>query len=271
AIRRLYPFAKPAMPWIYAGMAAAMLAALVSLAIPQVLQSLVDGPLQGGDSNEIWIPVIIVLALGVLEAIMIFLRRWFVLHPGTRIEARMRNALYDKLQHLPVAFHDRWPSGQLLSRVISDLNLIRRWFAFGLVLIVVNVVTIVVGMVVLVSINWVLGVIFLVLSIPLWIYGFVFENKYSVIARRSQDQTGDLATTVEESVHGIRVLKAFGRGREALRKFEAQAELVRGTEIEKAKAIAGIWLWLLLIPDAIFAVSLLAGVWLASIGQITVG
>lgn len=271
AIRRLYPYAKPAMPWIYAGMAAAMLAALVSLAIPQVLQALVDGPLQDGDSNEIWLPVIAVLALGVLEAIMIFLRRWFVLHPGTRIEARMRNALYDKLQHLPVAFHDRWPSGQLLSRAISDLNLIRRWFAFGLVLIVVNVVTIIVGMVVLVSINWVLGLIFFVLSIPLWVYGYVFENKYSVIARRSQDQTGDLATAVEESVHGIRVLKAFGRGKEALRKFQAQAELVRGTEIEKAKAIAGIWLWLLLVPDVIFAVSLLAGVWLASIGQITVG
>lgn len=271
AIRRLYPFVKPAMPWIYAGMAAAMLAALVSLAIPQVLQSLVDGPLQDGDSNEIWVPVLLVLGLGVLEALMIFLRRWFVLHPGTHIEARMRNALYDKLQHLPVAFHDRWPSGQLLSRAISDLNLIRRWFAFGLVLIVVNVVTIIVGMVVLVSINWVLGLIFFVLSIPLWIYGYVFENKYSVIARRSQDQTGDLATAVEESVHGIRVLKAFGRGKEALKNFQAQAELVRGTEIEKAKAIAGIWLWLLLVPDAIFAVSLLAGVWLASIGQITVG
>lgn len=271
AIRRLYPFVKPAMPWIYAGMAAAMLAALVSLAIPQVLQSLVDGPLQDGDADEIWVPVLLVLGLGVLEALMIFLRRWFVLHPGTHIEARMRNALYDKLQHLPVAFHDRWPSGQLLSRAISDLNLIRRWFAFGLVLIVVNVVTIVVGMVVLVSINWMLGLIFFVLSIPLWIYGYVFENKYSVIARRSQDQTGDLATAVEESVHGIRVLKAFGRGKEALRNFEAQAELVRGTEIAKAKAIAGIWLWLLLVPDVIFAVSLLAGVWLASIGQITVG
>ncbi|HRP98983.1 MAG TPA: ABC transporter ATP-binding protein [Terrimesophilobacter sp.] len=259
------------MPWIYAGMAAAMLAALVSLAIPQVLQSLVDGPLQEGDSSEIWVPVLLVLGLGVLEALMIFLRRWFVLHPGTHIEARMRNALYDKLQYLPVAFHDRWPSGQLLSRAISDLNLIRRWFAFGLVLIVVNVATIIVGMVVLVGINWVLGLIFFVLSIPLWIYGYVFENKYSVIARRSQDQTGDLATAVEESVHGIRVLKAFGRGKEALKKFQTQAELVRGTEIEKAKAIAGIWLWLLLVPDAIFAVSLLAGVWLASLGQITLG
>lgn len=271
SILRVYPYAKPAMPRIYLGMSAAMIAALVALAIPQVLRALVDGPLQDGDSNEIWMPVIIVLILGIIEAAMIWFRRWFVLQPGTHIEARMRNGLYNQLQELPVSFHDRWPSGQLLSRAISDLNLIRRWFSFGLVLLVVNTVTIVVGIGVLVAINWMLGVLFAVCSIPLWIYGYLFENKYSTVARRSQDQTGDLATTVEESVHGIRVLKAFGRGSHALRNFEAQAELLRGTEIEKARAIAGIWLWLLLVPDVTFALSLAAGVWLASIGQVTVG
>ena len=116
-----------------------------------------------------------------------------------------------------------------------------------------------------------LGLLFLVCSIPLWIYGFVFENKYSVVARRSQDQQGDLATAVEESVHGIRVLKAFGRGKHSLEKFTRQAEELRGTEIEKARAIAGIWLWLLLVPDVAFALCLLGGVWLASTGQMTVG
>ena len=268
---RVYPYAKPAMPRIYLGMGAAMLAALVALAIPQVLRSLIDGPLKDGDANEIWWPVGIVLFLGIVEAVMIWFRRWFVLQPGTHIEARMRNSLYHQLQDLPVNFHDRWPSGQLLSRAISDLNLIRRWFSFGLVLFVVNTITILVGFVVLVTINWILGVAFMVLSIPLWIYGYLFENKYSVVARRSQDQAGDLATTVEESVHGIRVLKAFGRGKYALHNFASQAELLRGTEIEKAKAIAGIWLWLLLVPDVTFALSLLGGVWLAAAGQVSVG
>lgn len=271
SIMRVYPYAKPAMGRIYLGMAAAMAAALVALAIPQVLGVLVDGPLKNGDADEIWAPVALVLVLGIIEAVMIWFRRWFVLQPGTHIEARMRNGLYDQLQHLPVGFHDRWPSGQLLSRAISDLNLIRRWFSFGLVLFVVNTITIVVGIAVLVSISWMLGVLFAVMSIPLWIYGYVFENKYSVVARRSQDQAGDLATTVEESVHGIRVLKAFGRGSHALRNFEAQAELLRGTEIEKARAIAGIWLWLLLVPDVTFALCLAGGVWLAAAQQISVG
>ncbi|MCU1410668.1 MAG: transporter ATP-binding protein [Rhodoglobus sp.] len=271
AIRRLYPYAKPAMPRIYLGMVAALAAGIVALLIPQVLRSLVDGPLQSGDSAQIFPAFFLVLGLGVLEAVMVFLRRTFVLTPGTHVEARLRNALYEKLQNLPVSFHDRWPSGQLLSRAISDLNLIRRWISFGIVLLVVNIVTIAVGFVFLLNISWMLGVLFMVCSIPLWIYGYLFENKYSVVARRSQDQAGDLATAVEESVHGIRVLKAFGRGKHALENFSNQAEELRGTEIEKAKAIAGIWLWLLLVPDVTFALCLLGGVWLAVGGQISVG
>ncbi len=268
---RLYPYAKSAMPRIYLGMVAALLAGLVALAIPQVLQRLIDGPLSEGDSAEIWPAVLVVVGLGVLEAIMIALRRWFVLHPGTHVEARLRNALYARLQDLPVNFHDRWPSGQLLSRAVSDLNLIRRWISFGLVLLVVNAVTILIGFGILMSMNWILGLIFLVCSIPLWITGYVFEDKYSVIARRSQDQAGDLATAVEESVHGIRVLKAFGRGKYALKNFESQAESLRGTEMEKARAIAGIWFWLVLVPDVAFALCLMAGVWLAGQGDLTVG
>jgi ATP-binding cassette subfamily B protein len=259
------------MPRIYLGMVSAFIAALVALLIPQVLRVLVDGPLTSGDPRQIWWPVAAVLGLGVLEAVMIWFRRFFVLQPGTAVEADMRNSIYRQLQELPVSFHDRWPSGQLLSRMLSDLNLIRRWISFGIVLLVVNVVTILVGFVFLLSINWILGVVFVVCSIPLWIYGFVFEQKYSVVARRSQDQAGDLATAVEESVHGIRVLKAFGRGQHALKNFARQAEQLRGTEIEKAQAIAGIWLWLLLVPDVTFALSLAAGVWLAAAGQLTVG
>jgi ATP-binding cassette subfamily B protein len=271
AIARIYPYVKPYQGRLIGGMFAAMGASLVALAIPYVLQWLVDGPLSSKDSAQIWPAGLGVLALGVLEAFFIASRRRMVMRPSTRIETSMRNALYAKLQDLPVAFHDRWESGQLLSRSVSDLSLIRRWLAFGVVLLVVNIVTIVVGFVVLFTFGWLLGLVFLVASIPLWINGLLFERRYSVVARRSQDQVGDLATSVEQSVHGIRVLKAFGRGRYKLDEFSEQAEALRGTEIEKAKAIAGIWLWLLLVPDVAFALCLLAGIWLASQGELSVG
>ncbi|WP_439689392.1 ABC transporter ATP-binding protein [Curtobacterium sp. SP.BCp] len=271
AIARIYPYVKPHQRRLIGGMFAAMGASLVALAIPYVLQWLVDGPLSSKDAAQIWPAGLAVLALGVLEAFFIASRRRLVMRPSTRIETSMRNALYAKLQDLPVAFHDRWESGQLLSRSVSDLSLIRRWLAFGVVLLVVNIVTIVVGFVVLFTFGWLLGLVFLVASIPLWINGLLFERKYSVVARRSQDQVGDLATSVEQSVHGIRVLKAFGRGRYKLDEFSEQAEALRGTEIEKAKAVAGIWLWLLLVPDVAFALCLLAGIYLASQGQLSVG
>jgi ATP-binding cassette subfamily B protein len=271
ALARILPYAKPAMPWIYAGMVAALLAGVIALAIPLVLQALIDGPLAAGDPSQIWPAVIAVLVLGILEAVFIALRRFFVLTPGTHIEARMRNGLYAQLQDLPVAFHDRWQSGQLLSRAVSDLNLIRRWLSFGFVLLIVNGVTIIIGFVVLFSWSLWLGLLFFAMSVPLWIYGYLFEQKYSVIARRAQDQQGDLATAVEESVHGIRVLKAFGRGKHSLLKFAEQAELLRATEIDKAKAIAGIWFWLVLIPDVAFALCLLGGVALAANGELSVG
>ncbi|WP_084361544.1 ABC transporter ATP-binding protein [Herbiconiux solani] len=268
---RLRPFARQALPRIGVAMVVSLVASLVALAIPQVLQWMVDGPFASGDAGQVWLGAGIVLGLGVFEAVLIGARRALVLTPGTHVEARMRNGLYAQLEDLPVSFHDRWPSGQLLSRAVSDLNLIRRWLSFGLVLLVVNVLTLIGGVIILITLNWVLGLIFAAAAVPVIAYSFSFERRYSDVARRSQDQAGDLATSVEESVHGIRVLKAFGRGRYALKRFESQAERLRGTEIEKAKAIAGIWLYLTLIPDIAFGVCLVVGVWLASTGQTSVG
>ncbi|WP_314102258.1 ABC transporter ATP-binding protein [uncultured Frigoribacterium sp.] len=271
ALMRLYPYAKPAIPRIVLGAVAALAAAVVALLIPAVLQLLVDGPLSSGDRAQVWPAFAVVLGLGIVEAVMIGLRRRLVLTPSTHVEASMRNSLYAKLQDLPVAFHDRWQSGQLLSRSVSDLSLIRRWLAFGVVLLVVNVLTIVVGFAVLFFYSWALALLFMVASMPVFFVSFAFEKRYSIVARRSQDQVGDLATSVEQSVHGIRVLKAFGRGKHSLDEFAKQADDLRGTEIEKAQAISRLWLWLLLVPDVAFALCLLGGIWLAADGQLTVG
>lgn len=271
SLLRLYPYMKSAMPRIALGMVAALAASLVALLIPQVLRWLVDDLLLSGDRNAVWLAFALVLGLGILEALFIMLRRWFVLKPGTFVEAGMRNTLYKQLLDLPVAFHDSWPSGQLLSRSMSDLNRIRRWLSFGIVLLVINTLTIVIGLGILFLMNWILALIFLIGSIPLWVSAFVFENKYNVVARLSQDQAGDLATAVEESVHGIRVLKAFGRSRHALEKFAEQAQGLVSTEMEKAKANAHIWFWLIAIPDAILAISLVVAGWLATTGQLSIG
>ena len=69
-------------------------------------------------------------------------------------------------------------------------------------------------------------------------------------------------------MHGIRVLKAFGRGKHALGRFSRQAETLRETEMSKAGAIASIWFWLDLMPQIAFGLSLMSGIWLISQGEI---
>ncbi len=270
-LMRLLPFVRPYLARTIVSFFVYIALVLVALGVPIALQWIVDGPLADGDAAAVWPAAGVVLLLGIAEGVLMVLRRSLVLTPSTHIEAGIRNTLYAKLQDLPVAFHDRWQSGQLLSRAMGDLSIIRRWFAFGIVLLVGNVVVIIVGFSILFAWSWQLALIFIVTSIPMWFVSFRFEKRYSIVSRRAQDQQGDLATAVEESVHGIRVLKAFGRGKHSLQAFLQQAEELRGTELAKAKAVAQLWLWLLMIPDTAFALSLLGGVWLAANGELSVG
>jgi ATP-binding cassette subfamily B protein len=268
---RILPYAKKDIPRLLLGVIAAISAHSVALAIPQVLRELIDELARLGTLENLYFLVALVFGMGLLEAFLVLLRRWLVLTPVTAVESDMRANLFRKLQDLPVSFHDQWPSGQLLSRATQDLGLIRRWLSFGLVLLIANAATIAIGLVVLFSFSWILGLIFFTVSIPIWIKGFRFESGYGKIARRSQDQAGDLATSVEESVHGIRVLKAFGRGDYAAQKFAAGASDLKSTELKKAGLIAIMWSYLLFLPETALGLSMLAGVLLVAEGSLSVG
>ncbi|MBM3715517.1 MAG: ABC transporter ATP-binding protein [Actinobacteria bacterium] len=270
SLARLLPIARPVLPRLGLGAVSALLASLLALGIPLVLEEVIAGPITSGDPGQLVWGAVVVLALGLAEALMVWLRRWFVLAPATKVEYDLRQSFYARLQRLPVAFHDRWQSGQLLSRMMQDMSMLRRWMAFGLILLIVNLLTILIGAALLFRWHWLLGTLFLVFSAPVIVAGFLFEKRYGALARQSQDQAGDLATAVEESVHGIRVLKAFGRGSHALKKFTRQAESLRETELGKARAIGGIWFWLVLLPDLAFAVCLGAGIFLIQGGQLQV-
>jgi ATP-binding cassette, subfamily B, bacterial len=270
SIKRLYPHVKPILPRLFMGLVSALLASIMALAIPQVLRVLINGSLHpGGPTNAVWIAAAVVLALGIAEAGLVALRRQFVINPATTVESRMRVSLYGHLQDLTVSFHDRWGSGQLLSRAMTDLNFLRRWMAFGAIMLVVTTLTVVIGVGVMFAMSWQLALIFLAAAVPIMIYSFRFRRRFSQVTRLSQDQAGDLATTVEESVHGIRVLKAFGRSREALENFNEQAEELRQTEIAKAKHQATFTLVVTLLPER--ELGLVAGVLLVSTGQLSIG
>ena len=271
SLRRVYPFVQGALPLLFVGIFVSLAAVATALTIPFALRWLVDNPLSTGDVAQIVPGVAVIFGLGMAEVIFIYLRRWITLAPGVHLEGKMRNAIYVHLQKLPVSFHDKWQSGQLLSRAMGDISTVRRWISFALVQLVTSTIMLVAGFTLLFAFNAVLGAIFLICSLPLIIISLRFQRTFTTLARNSQDQQGDLATSIEESVHGIRVLKSFGRAGEALEEFLEQANILRGTELAKGKANGQMWFWMLLIPDLGFAITLLIGIIEAEQGIVSVG
>ncbi|MFB9904504.1 ABC transporter ATP-binding protein [Allokutzneria oryzae] len=270
-LRRLLPYYRAArLPLVAAGLCAlgAMLSGLV---IPLVTQRIIDGPVRTGDIGTLVWLVLGVLALGFAEALLLWARRQLAGPANTRSEARMRAALYAHLQRLPLSFHDQWQSGQLLSRGVDDVATVRRFMTFTVIYLVTNTTTIVVGLGVMYTLSPVLGLVVTVCLLPVMVSNYFYENRYRVVARRAQDQTGDLATTVEESVLGIRVLKAFGRGRHLRAHYLVQAEELRQTGLRKVSILATLWATIIVLPGLAIAALLAAGAFGIADGSLTLG
>lgn len=271
SMARLWQIVRPIRGRLLGGLLSATAASIVALLIPQVLEAMVNRLQASATTTTVLTAGAIVLGLGLLEAGMIWLRRIFAVAPATQAEQRMRVRFYAKVQSMPVAFHDRWGSGQLLSRAMSDINAIRRWVAFGMIMAVTSAVTIVVGIVLLLRSSPLLALVFVAAAIPVAAISFRFNRRYHDLSRRSQDQNGDLATTIEQSVQGIRVLKAFGRGPTALERFTGQADELRRTEVAKATAMARFDMAMFMLPELALGIALFLGLHQTAAGHMSVG
>jgi ATP-binding cassette, subfamily B, bacterial len=238
---------------------AAGLAVGASIVVPLVTRAVVDGPIVDGNRAAL-IPLgLLALVLGVLEAGLVFIRRWVQSYAALGIESTIRNDLYAHLQGLSVAFHDRWQAGQLLSRATTDLSILRRFLSFGLVFLVVNIATFIVVVALLMHLYLPLGILVALSSIPLFLISRGLARAYLTAARRVQDQQGDLATFVEESAVGIRMIRSFGRRQHVGETFRGSARTLHDSAVHKSVLVARFWSLLDLVPSLTLGVTLLFG------------
>ncbi|OPG10774.1 ABC transporter [Streptomyces sp. GKU 895] len=268
---RLWPYVRPVRARLFTAAFVAVLASCTGLVIPLVLKWMVDGPVADRDPAGVWLGAFFLLLLGFGEALLFGLRRWLVARPLSHVEAEMRADLYGHLQRLPVAFHDRWASGQLLSRGTTDLMLLRMFLAFPLTFLLVNSVTILVGVIIMLIQDWTLGLVILAPAVPVIVSCLLFEQRYSSVARQAQDQVGDLTTVVEESVLGIRIIKGFGRHRSQARAFWELSRTLRGTELRKARLLAAILTVIVTLPEVAIGAALVLGSVQVADGELSAG
>jgi ATP-binding cassette subfamily B protein len=256
--------------WV--GMVVASVVGLgATVAIPLVTKAVIDGPVRHHDQRGVWVLGTAALALGLLEAVLWFIRRWLGARATMGVEADIRKDLYARLQILPMSFHRQWQSGQLLSRVMNDLSTIRMFLSFGLLFLALNGIQIVVVTAILLSMYWPMGVVVLASVLPITVTVLRFQQKFTRLSRLAQDQSGHVATDVEESALGLRVIKSFGREDYVFQRFDERAVALYDAEVGKVAVSARFWTLLEVIPNVTLIVVLGFGAYAAGHGLVTMG
>ncbi|WP_227370985.1 ABC transporter ATP-binding protein [Mycobacterium fragae] len=270
-LRRLLPYLMPCRARWIAMILTAVTGLVAAVAIPLMTKAVIDGPVHHHDQHGLWVLGAAAVGIGICEAVLSFIRRWLVAHATMGVEADIRKDLYARLQILPMSFHQRWQSGQLVSRIMNDLATIRRFFSFAVVFLVLNTLQITVVTACLLAMYWPLGVVVLVSVVPIAATVLHFQRQYTRLSRRSQDQSGHVATHVEESAAGRRVVMSFGREEYVYRRFDAQATALYDVGIRQVSVSARFWTLLEIIPNLTLIVVLGLGAYAAGHGLVTLG
>lgn len=268
---RMLPYLMPyRVRWI-AMIVIALLSLVATVAIPLMTKAVIDGPVRNQDQQGLWLLGAAAMGVGISEAVLWFIRRWLVSRATMGVEADIRKDLYAQLQILPMSFHDRWPSGQLLSRIMNDLGTIRRFMSFGLIFLLLNTIQITVVTGILLVMYWPLGVVVLLSIVPIAATVLHFQREYVRLSRLAQDQAGHVATHVEESALGLRVVKSFGREKYVYDRFDEQLTALFDTQVERVSVSAKFWTLLEVIPNLTLMVVLGFGAYAAGHGHVTMG
>ncbi|MGH3009614.1 MAG: ABC transporter ATP-binding protein [Gaiellaceae bacterium] len=221
----------------FLGLTCSLIYVLISIAIPILIQRAIDNSIYTTHHHRaqpLWPYLVAIVGLAALRFGINFNRRFATARIGVRIEARMRELLYQAYLRYPRAFYDRHATGQVLSRATNDLYPIRYFIGWGLVQGMQSVMMIVGVGIVLALVDPRLT-LYAAVALPL--IGYVanrFGHRVSPISRQVQARKGDVTEAADEGVVGIEMVQAFGREDDIRERFGDKAEGVRSAALQQA-------------------------------------
>jgi ATP-binding cassette subfamily B protein len=205
------------------------------IAIPRMLGDGIDTVVSHGEHSFIWIAAGVIVAVSLLRGLAGYGQRYFNEVVAQKTTYIIRNAIYERIQRLSFSFHDRSQTGQLMSRATVDVEAIRMFLAMGLLGMAQVILMVIAVAYMLTSMNWQLALFTLVFVIPVAWLAASFGARIRPIWLKVQATMGFMGTTLEESLAGIGVVKAFSHEREDSRKFAAQARTLSDEQVHAAR------------------------------------
>jgi ABC-type multidrug transport system fused ATPase/permease subunit len=216
------------------GLTCALAYTLISITIPILIQRAIDHAIVPHKEHQLPPYLAAIGGLALLRFVINFNRRYATARIGIRIEARMRELLYQAYLRYPRAFYDRHATGQVLSRATNDLYPIRYFIGWGLVQGMQSVMMIIAAGIVLALVDPKLTLFAAVSLPPIGIIANRFGRLVSPISREVQARKGDVTEAADEGVVGIEMVQAFGREDDVRDRFGDRAEGVRAAALRQA-------------------------------------
>jgi ATP-binding cassette, subfamily B, bacterial len=268
---RLLGFLRPYKVSLIVSIFLAVGSQAAQIALYAVTGRVIDDAIRPHDRGELWFLLWIILALGIVKAVLMVGRRLISGRQALGVEFDLRNALYAHLLRLSFGYYDRHQTGQLMSRATVDLQGVRFFLGYGLIFFFQHVLTVLSVTAVMFWFNWRLALITLAITPALIVVAYRYSHVAHPLLRDVQQRLADVATVAEENIVGVHVVKSFAQEEQELDKFSRRSEAVFGQSVQANRQRAVYVPLISFIPLLAQAAVLLVGGRMVADGSLPIG
>jgi ATP-binding cassette subfamily B protein len=268
-LRRALPIVLARRKTLFSALGLSFLSLMLQVQIPNLLNSAVNHSLQH-HTTPLGHYVRIVFGLAVAAGVSSYLARLLLMRTAYGIESDLRNMIYTHLTRMSFDFYDRVQSGQLISRANSDIRSVQMYLTFGPNIIVQCSIALV-AFIYMLTINVPLAFVAMCTLPVVFVMGLRMRRSLFPVSWLIQSRLAEVATTVDENINGVRVVKSFVAEPRELHALQRAADKLQWAYIQDADVRARFTPVVQNLPQAGMALVLLVGGYLVIHGQLGVG
>ena len=269
-LKKFIRYYKPYKAVFFIDLFCATVISLVDLAFPQILRTLTK-TLFAGSAEKI-LSALLPIAIALLVAYVIqTLCKYYVTYAGhmmgARMERDMRKELFDHYERLSFSYYDQNNSGQMMSKLVSDLFDISELAHHGPENLIISLIKIIGSFIFLFMINWMLAIPMLILVVFMLIFSYGQNKRMQETFMDNRRKIGDINSSLQDTLSGIRVVQSFANERIEEKKFDKSNEAFLISKDANYRCMGSFMSGNLFFQGLMYMITLVFGGWLIAHGK----
>ena len=270
-IRRMFRILKPYWVMFFGAFFSLILSSAANLYSPMMLKQVLDEGINGRDLSIVYWGAGILIGLALVRGVFGFTQSFWSEKMSQSFAFDLRNTLFEKIQTLSFAYHDRTQAGQLMTRLTSDVEQVRSFVASALLQFISAIIMMVGSLFFIFSMNWKLSLIALLIIPPSLFFLAYFMRVVRPMFSAIQERLGALNSILQENLAGVRLVKAFGREQYETERFGIRNDSLLEMNLKSVVAMSSSFPLIFMINNLGTLAILWVGGYMVMSREVTVG